>query len=87
MSAGGLAGFGLLLFISLLFVGLLGGVVDQLGKTNSDLVTAPGAIASQDRVDTIHWLVYAFAAMPVMIILAGGFNYWITNIKDSSGEV
>lgn len=86
MSAGGLVGYGLLLFIALLFIGLLGGVVDELGKTNERMIGA-GLPVSQDRIDTTKWLVYGFAAIPIMVILAGGYNYWITNIRDANQEV
>jgi hypothetical protein len=86
MSAGGLAGFGLLLFICLLFIGLIGGAVDHLQQVNTAMI-GKGMPVSQDRVDTTGWLVFGFRSLAVMIILAGGYNYWVTNIRDSDQGV
>jgi hypothetical protein len=86
MSAGGLVGFGLLLFICLLFIALIGGVVDRVSAMNGAMIGA-GMPVSQDRIDTTNWLVFGFRSIAIMIILAGGYNYWVTNLRESSGDV
>lgn len=84
MSAGGLVGYALLIFVCLLFIGLIGGVVDEVQKLNGVMIGG-GLPYSQDRIDTVNWLVFGFRAMAIMIILAGGYNYWVNNIRESSG--
>lgn len=86
MSAGGLVRFGLLLFISLLFIALIGGVVDRMSATNGAMI-GTGMPVSQDRIDTTNWLVFGFRSIAIMVILAGGYNYWVTNLREQTGDV
>jgi hypothetical protein len=86
-SAGGLAGFFLLIMITVILVALLAPIVDEMNHANNGMTVGSGIPVSQERLDTMFLLSLGFGAIAFFVLLAAGYNYIANTITERNQEV
>jgi hypothetical protein len=85
MSAGTLIGLVVNFLVVGLIFGVLGFVCDQIGATANSSITS--LMLSQDAINTIYYLGWAFKLIPFIYLLALLINHNIESQNENTREV
>ena len=86
-SSGGFVGFIIIIVVVGLLYSILSPIPDSTVAYEDSMAIGKLLPISQDQVNTVGYLAFAFGAGPFIIAIAAGINYWVNAMREQNQEV
>ena len=83
----GMVVFGVALIFFGAFLTIIGFAIDPLQIANTNMNAVGGFPVSQEKVNTVHWLILMFKSSAVLCPIGFGISYWSVSTRVTPGEV
>ena len=83
----GMVVFGVALLFFGAFLTIIGFAIDPLQVASANMNAVGGFPVSQEKVNTVHWLILMFKASAVLCPIGFGISLWSISTRTVPGEV